>query len=61
MFESVRTLRRALDAVDSGCRNGHYTCSTAGRDLGDDPMVRDLAGHPLMCLIAGCESKLRML
>ena len=59
IFESVRTLRRVLDAVDSGCCNGHYTCSTAGHDLGDDPMVRDLAGHPLMCSIAGCESKLR--
>ena len=61
MFDSVRTLRRALDAVDSGCQNGHYTCSAPGRDLGDEPMIRDLAGHPLMCTITGCESKLSTL
>ena len=52
MFASLRTLRRALDAVDSGCQNGHYTCMTTGIDL---------AGHPLMCTIAGCESKLTTL
>ena len=52
MFASLRTLRRALDAVDSGCQNGHYTCKATGVDL---------AGHPLMCTIAGCESKLRTL
>ena len=60
-LKSVRTLRRALDAVDSGCQNGHYTCSAPGRDLGDEPMIRDLAGHPLMYTITGCESKLRTL
>ena len=52
MFASLRTLRQALDAVDSGCQNGHYTCKSTGIDLG---------GHPLMCTIAGCESKLRTL
>ena len=24
MFDSIRLLRRRLDAVDSGCQNGHY-------------------------------------
>ena len=52
MFASLRTVRRALDAVDSGCQNGHYPCKATGIDL---------AGHPLMCAIAGCESKLRTL
>ena len=52
MFESVRTLRRGLDAVDTGCQNGHYTCKATGRDL---------AGHPLTCTVAGCDSKLRTL
>ena len=52
IFASMRTLRQALDAVDSGCQNGHYTCKATGVDL---------AGHPLMCTIAGCESKLRTL
>ena len=42
MFDSVRTLRRALDAVDRGCQNGHYTCSAPGRDLGDEAMIRDV-------------------
>ena len=48
----VRTLRRGLDAVDSGCQNGHYTCKATGRDL---------AGHPLTCTVAGSNSKLRTL
>ena len=30
MFETVRTLRQRLDAVDSGCQNGHYTCKATG-------------------------------
>ena len=50
MFESVRTLRQGLEAVDSDCQNGHYTCKATGRDL---------AGHPLTCTVAGCDSKLR--
>ena len=37
MFPSLRTLRQALDAVDSGCQNGHYTSKATGIDL---------AGHP---------------
>ena len=49
MFASMRTLWQALEAVDSGCQNGHYTCKATGVDL---------AGYPLMCTIAGCESKL---
>ena len=52
MFASLCTLRRTLDAVDSGCQNGHYMCKATGIDL---------AGHPLMFTIAGCESKLRTL
>ena len=24
MFDNIRSLRRRLDAVDSGCQNGHY-------------------------------------
>ena len=46
--ETVRTLRQRLDSVDSGCQNGHYTCKATGRDL---------AGHPLTCTVAGCDSK----
>ena len=52
MFASFHTIWKALDAVDSGCQNGHYMCKATGIDL---------AGHPLMCTIAGCESKLRTL
>ena len=52
MFASLCTLRQALGAVDSSCQNGHHTCKATGVDL---------AGHPLMCTIAGCESKLRTL
>ena len=52
MFASLCTLRQALDAVDSGCQNGHYTCKATGINL---------AGHPLICTIAGRESKLRTL
>ena len=52
MFASWRKLQRALDTVDSGCQNGHYTCKVTGVDL---------ASHPLMCTNAGCESKLSTL
>ena len=49
IFASLHTQWRALDTVDSGYQNGHYTCKATGIDL---------AGDPLMCTIAGCESKL---
>ena len=53
MFASLRTLRRALDAVDSGC---HYTCKATGGHYTCKATGVDLAGHLLMCTIAGCEN-----
>ena len=50
--ENVCKLRQGLDDVDSDCTNGHYACRITGREL---------AGHPLPCTIAGCQSKLRTL
>ena len=50
----MRELRCALESVDSGCPNQHYTKYV-------DTTVQ-LKGHPLVCSNdSGCHSKLRIL
>ena len=50
----MRELRCALESVDSGCPNQHYTKNV--------DTTLQLRGHPLVCSNdGGCHSKLRIL